>query len=169
MSLVEDILTILSDYHGGYRLMRSRMAGYTGPIPYTKKKSYPEIKDKSLRSTLSRLRKQGLIDNKKGIWMIQRKGREYLKNRLNSKIPHFSHLKSNNNKKEVVVVFDIPEKKKHQRNWLRIELVGFGFIPLQKSVWLGPSPLPREFIEYLNEVNLLQYLKFFQAAEKEII
>lgn len=172
MSLVEEILTILTDYHGGYKLMRSRMSGYTGPIPSGKKKNYreiQEIKDASLRSTLSRLKKQGLINNKKGIWEIKKEGREYLKKKLGSKIPHFDHLKSKNKEKEIIVVFDIPEKKKYRRNWLRVELVALGFIPLQKSVWLGPAPLPKEFIEYLSKINLLQYLKFFKAAEAEII
>ena len=69
----------------------------------------------------------------------------------------------------MVIVFDIPELRRKQRNWLRAELVALDFIPLQKSVWLGPAPLPKEFIKYLSETNLLQYLKFFKAAEEDII
>jgi DNA-binding transcriptional regulator PaaX len=70
--------------------------------------------------------------------------------------------------KRLIVIFDIPEKKKKYREWLRLELVGFGFTLIQKSVWLGPS-LPKEFVEYLEEVSILKYIRFFNASEADII
>ncbi|HDH31707.1 MAG TPA: hypothetical protein ENH26_02965 [Candidatus Wolfebacteria bacterium] len=169
MSLVEEILTILTDYSGGYKLMRRRMMGYTGPIYSSIKRDCREINDTSLRSTFSRLKKQGLIDNNNGTWKIKNKGREYLKNIVVSRVPHFGHLKNKDSKKEMIIIFDIPENRRGQRNWLRAELIALDFAILQKSVWLGPSPLPKEFIKYLNNINILQYLKFFKATEKEIV
>ncbi|PIV64901.1 MAG: hypothetical protein COS09_02420 [Candidatus Nealsonbacteria bacterium CG01_land_8_20_14_3_00_12] len=167
MSLIDDLLIILTDYSGGYRLMRKRLMGMEVPQP--DKIDYQKLKEQTLRSTLSRLKKRGLIENKTGVWNITDNGRKFLKNKLISKIPHFEHLKTKNKKKEMVIVFDIPEIRRRQRNWLRMELVALGFILLQKSVWIGPAPLPKEFIEYLNETNLLQYLKFFKAVQEDIV
>ena len=164
MSLTDDLLIILTDYSGGYKLLRKRMKGWMD-VPKPKRIDYQKLKEQTLRTILSRLKKRGLVEDKKGIWAITEKGREFLKN----KIPHFRHLKTENKKKEMVVVFDIPELRRKQRNWLRSELMALNFIPLQKSVWLGPAPLPKEFIKYLSETNLLQYLKFFKAAEEDII
>jgi len=42
-------------------------------------------------------------------------------------------------------------------------------LPIQKSVWLGPIPLPKDFIENLSELDILQYLKFFKVKEKDIV
>lgn len=167
MSLIDDLLIILTDYSGGYRLMRKRLMGME--CPRSEKVDYQKLKDQTLRSTLSRLKKRGLIENKTGIWDITNNGKKFLKNKLISKIPHFGHLKSKNKKKEMVIVFDIPEIRRRQRNWLRMELAALGFVLLQKSVWFGPAPLPKEFIEYLNEANLLPYLKFFKAVQEDIV
>lgn len=167
MSLTDDLFIILTDYSAGYKLMRKRLREME--IPRPEKTDYRKLKEQTLRTTLSRLKKRGLTENRNGIWTITKKGREFFKNKLISKIPHFGHLKTKNKKKEMVIVFDIPEIRRRQRNWLRIELVALGFIPLQKSVWLGPAPLPKEFIEYLSETNLLSYLKFFKATEEDIV
>lgn len=130
-----------------------------------------EIKEETLRRTLYKLRKNGFVENKNTVWRITKKGKEYLKNKIASKLPHFKHSKveNKNKQKEIVIIFDIPEIYKKSRNWLREELKELGFIQIQKSVWLGPAPLPREFIAYLNEINILQFLKFFSAKEREII
>ena len=167
MSLGDDLLTILTSYSGGYKLMRKRLMGME--IPRPERVDYQKLKEQTPRTTLSRLKKRGLVENRNGIWAITKKGRRFLKNKLISKIPHFKHFKIKSEKRNMVIVFDIPELRRKQKNWLRAELVALDFIPLQKSVWLGPAPLPKEFIKYLSETNLLQYLKFFKAAEEDII
>ena len=47
-----------------------------------------------------------------------------------------------------VVIFDVWEKTRSKRNLLRIEINDFGFIQLQRSVWIYPYPCA-EFIELL--------------------
>ncbi|MBI5079142.1 hypothetical protein HZB06_00485 [Candidatus Wolfebacteria bacterium] len=147
--------------------MRRKITGMGIPVP--DKIDYQKLKEQTLRVTLSRLKKRGLAENKNSTWSITKKGKKYLKNKLIFKIPHFKHLKTASDKKEMVIIFDIPEIRKKQRNWLRGELISLGFIPLQKSAWLGPAPLPKEFVKYLSETNILSYLKFFKATEENII
>lgn len=39
-----------------------------------------------------------------------------------------------------ILIFDIPEKRRHLRDMLRDRLVRLGFVNIQKSVWLTPYP-----------------------------
>lgn len=168
MSLVEDLLTILTSYSGGYKLMRKKLMGYEDF--YSQQKiDYQKIKDSVLRTTLSRLKKRGLIKSNKKIWEISQKGKNYLKNKLVLKA-HFNYLKfQKEREKNMIIIFDIPEKERKKRDWLRKKLIDLEFIPIQKSVWFGPSPLPEEFIKYLNKINILSCLKFFKATKKDVI
>ena len=60
------------------------------------------------------------------------------------------------------------ERSIRYRDWLISELVGFDFEQIQKSVWFGP-PLPKEFIEYLEEIDLLKYIRFLKATDEDLI
>jgi len=131
-----------------------------------------EFKDVTLRATLSRLRKLGLVSNKQGEWAITVRGKQHLKNRKSrfakghGKYPASSAMK---HKKNMIIAFDIPESHKKMRDWLRVELRLLGFEPIQKSVWFGPAPLPEDFLESLSELNLLPFLKFFRTTEEELV
>ncbi|MEK7140508.1 MAG: CRISPR-associated endonuclease Cas2, partial [Patescibacteria group bacterium] len=48
--------------------------------------------------------------------------------------------------KNLIVMYDVPHNFKKERDWFRRHLVKFGYIMIQKSVWVGPSPLPKDFL-----------------------
>jgi DNA-binding transcriptional regulator PaaX len=166
MSLAKEILFITARYY---------------PLPYRalydhlyKKRTIKEIEKKrtmvNLRNTLSRMGRNGLLANTKGVWSITPEGAEFL-NGKNSDIKRFYPPKKNSRKKttkSLIIIFDIPEKKRRYRDWLRSELIGFGFDQIQKSVWFGPQ-LPKDFVEYLGEIDLLTYIRFFRANEKDLV
>ncbi len=66
--------------------------------------------------------------------------------------------------KEVLVLFDIPEKERYKRDWLRRELVTFGYEQIQRSVWFGPK-LPKDFITYLTQENIYLYIHIFKVSK----
>lgn len=134
-----------------------------------KERNKPKNNGQVLRNTLSKMKKRGLLSNEKGVWKITPEGKIFLKNE-NVSLIKFSDSKNKNNKlpKTTMVVFDIPEKKRLYRNWLRNELVGFGFTLIQKSVWFGPA-LPKEFISYLSDRKILEYVRFFKVTENDLI
>ena len=171
MSLTEDLLVVLTDYHGGYRLMRARMHGYTGPARQGRRPaSFFEASGNTLRVTFSRLKKRGLVQNKSSEWKITERGRAYLdKIRSKFKLPVHVSKKISPKPKNMIVVFDIPEAQKRKRAWLRTELSNLEFAMLQKSVWFGPTPLPKRFLKSLNQLRLIPYLKFFKAEESDIV
>jgi len=165
MSFSDDLLVILSSYSDGYRLMRAHMRGYK---TYGSYDDVQKISRNTLQVTLSRLKKRGyVINEKKGIWKITEAGKKYFLSKL-PKLPK-SKKKTPERVKSIIVVFDIPEKKRKMRDWLRAELIGLGFEMLQRSVWFGPAPLPEKFIRTLGDWNIAPHIKFFSAQEADII
>lgn len=67
--------------------------------------------------------------------------------------------------KNLIVMYDIPHNLKKERDWFRRHLVKFGYIMVQKSVWVGPSPLPQGFLKYLKEIKIGDKLKTFKLAK----
>ena len=95
------------------------------------------------------------------------KGKIYIRNKQNN----LSFVVRNNKskQKDLVVIFDIPESDRKKRDRLRGILEILGFECLQKSVWIGPAPIPKEFVEYLSQRQILRYIKFFKVEEKDIV
>ena len=70
-----------------------------------------------------------------------------------------------NSPKNLIVMYDIPHEKKKERDWFRRQLKNFDYIMIQKSVWVGPSPLPKGFVEYVKLIGLKDKLKTFKLAK----
>lgn len=111
------------------------------------------FKRETFASLLSQLKRQGLVErtNWKGrdgwYWRLTARGRAALRSRERDALP-----KSDGRKR--LVCFDIPERDRAKRRWLRGELIACGYHPLQRSVWIGEAPLPQAFIEGLDLMHL---------------
>ncbi|TSD03422.1 MAG: hypothetical protein Athens071416_103 [Parcubacteria group bacterium Athens0714_16] len=87
------------------------------------------------------------------------KKRKYIKREyLNS----FTSDLKENSPKNLLLVYDIPDTLKRERDWFRRQLINLGFILIQRSVWAGPSPLPKYFINYLQEIGLKDKFRIFK-------
>lgn len=64
-----------------------------------------------------------------------------------------------------LVVFDIPEKERHKRDAIRIELMAAGYSQLQKSVWVGQRPIPDDFLELLDALHLHDHVHIFSVRD----
>ena len=62
-------------------------------------------------------------------------------------------------------MFDILETRKAEREWFRWHLKKFNYVMIQKSVWVGPSPLPKEFMDYIEKIKLKSAIKTFKLAK----
>lgn len=119
-------------------------------------------KEKSFQVALTRLNKKGYVSNSKVGWVLTSKGKEYWReNILLSYIP--SPFKDSDYRK-TIVSFDIPGPQRKKRDWLRNQLKIFDYKMLQQSLWLGPGPLPKEFLNRLHELKIKENIKIFNIT-----
>lgn len=140
----------LPDSYPGFKLMKT-MFGVD-----VKK---PPFKKKTIRSNLCRLEKQGLItqDPEEKVYYLTDKGEEfvaYIKNR-------YAILKEPWDRKLRVVIFDIPEEKKHWREAVRNELLLMQFRLLQRSVYVGKYPLSESFCQEMEKTGIAEHVFIF--------
>ena len=123
----------------------------------------------TLSSTLWRLQSRGLVERagprRQSVWRVAPRGRLLQSEREKS-------LQRDMPKPDGItrlVIFDVPERERKKRDAIRVELIGYNFHQLQKSVWMGPSPLPKDFITLIDELNLGRYVHIFSVREKGTI
>lgn len=117
----------------------------------------------TVRTNIYRLKKQGFIDcdSKKKTFFLTKRGEKfttYIRER-------YSILKKAWDGEIRIVIFDIPEKKRNYRDWLRQELYLLGFKLFQKSVFIGKYPLPKDLIEEIDDYDLASYVFIFTIKE----
>lgn len=172
MNLGDEILFFLSQHPGNYRLLRERMLGNLYLEEQLEKgvarRKEEAKREQALRITLSKLKKKELIKNDKHLWSMTSKGVDWLKKHGLFK-KHFSPASNKKSSRKMVIAFDIPEDKRKSRDWLRKELVNLDFKLIQKSVWFGPAPLPKEFLEHLKVMAIIPNLKFFEVKETDLV
>ena len=57
-----------------------------------------------------------------------------------------------------VLMFDIPEQIRKRRDFLRAELYAYGFVQLQKSVWVTPYKIADEFSKVIQNSGTEKYV-----------
>ncbi len=87
------------------------------------------------------------------------------KDRRYFQYPCFIHNYKNKAPKDLIVMYDMPKDKKKEREWFRRHLQKFDYIMVQKSVWVGPSPLPKDFLNYVKKIGLSDQLRTLKLAK----
>ncbi|MCX6753788.1 MAG: hypothetical protein NTV03_01900 [Candidatus Nomurabacteria bacterium] len=122
-------------------------------------------KYQTLANRCSLLKSGGYIKETNGIYFITQKGEEFLNKKNKTVFKKFESSKTDKDPKDLLLLYDVPEDKKAHRDWLRKELVNFNYIMIQRSVWVGPSPLPKEFTQYLKDIGLKDTIKTFKLEK----
>lgn len=120
---------------------------------------------------LSRLKRDGLIqknNEKCGVCLrITEKGKQRLSL---LKIRSKQHLPTTEYPREdgvrfVIVTFDIPERERRKRDWLRTVLKNLGLMMIQKSVWLGKIKIPQTLIDDLANLRIAECVEIFEITK----
>lgn len=128
------------------------------------------IQDKACYyATLNSLQSDNLIEKRRIGRKLQIKITELGKNRLKIfKTKNSLNLPTKNknidksgNKDFIIVAFDIPEKDRWKRSWLRAALLDMEMKPIQKSVWAGKTAVFKEFIDDLRTLELINCVEIF--------
>lgn len=160
MSVEKEILQYLSDNKGKHVIKYKGMrVGFLG-LP-----DFKYFKYQTLANRCSELKNRGYIKEANGDYFITYKGEEFLNKNTKDKFMKFISEKTDKDPKDLLLLYDIPENKKSEREWFRRELRNFNFVMIQRSVWVGPSPLPKEFTAYLKSLGLKDMIKTFKLAK----
>ncbi|PIZ87165.1 CRISPR-associated endonuclease Cas2 [Candidatus Nomurabacteria bacterium CG_4_10_14_0_2_um_filter_30_12] len=154
MSIILDILNELNNTMINYKGVSVNLFG----IPKLSQHKY-----NSLKSGINQLKKKEFIAKDNSGWFLTPSGKKYIEKKYDSLIQFESQF-SKNDSKNLLVMFDIPETKKAEREWLRWHLKKFHYQMIQRSVWRGPSPLPKEFIDYLKKIKIYNNLKMLKIS-----
>jgi DNA-binding transcriptional regulator PaaX len=155
MSIGDKILKLLLEPTHRYKGMPVSMFGIPAIFPYKKQ---------SINNTIYKLSKDGYISKGDNYIHLLPKGRKYVENKKVRFLTFDSPYKKES-PKNLLVMFDIPEVKKAEREWFRFHLRQFNYEMIQKSVWVGPSPLPENFWDYIKEIKLQNCIKTFKLAK----
>ncbi len=113
---------------------------------------------------LSKLKAEGLVSIKGEEWHATAAAKEKL-NKLKRRLPSDIKGEVRVNGELKIITFDIPERNRAARHWLRPVLKNSGMIMLQKSVWAGNVALPEEFFDALPKLNLLTHVEVFAVTK----
>jgi hypothetical protein len=136
----------------------------------THKKKREQIKQKYYK-LIYVLKKDGLIKEVEGedksVLIITKKGTDKivaLRNKKRRALPNI-YYKKENAINLIIVMFDIPEKERRKRAWLRAVLKNLGLKLIQKSVWIGKTKIPQPFLKDLADLRLINFVEIFEITK----
>ncbi len=157
----EDVGVSLADFLISHLLSMKSTKIYRKNL-YTRINKRRNTEHNQYNTTLHRLKKRGFIEIDSSGLITFNKNKERLFVRL-------EYIKEKpGNKKSIIIIFDIPEKHRKIRNWLRNQLKIWDFEMVQQSVWVGKGPLPRKFTDHLKILGVHKNVKMFSVVQKEI-
>jgi DNA-binding transcriptional regulator PaaX len=117
-------------------------------------------KKENIGVALGRLSSRGLVQSSSKGWFLTNKGKDF--RRSSQLLDYFPSPFNDSSSPNTIIAFDIPEKRKHVRNWLRNQIKIFGYKMLQQSLWIGPGPLPEKFLKRLEDLKIRKNIKTFR-------
>lgn len=119
-----------------------------------------KFKESSARTTLWRLQKRGFLKKKEKFFQLTPLGLEI----VNAFKEEDLEEKEWDGKWRIVM-FDIPEKKRQHRNWLRFELYSLDYKLVQKSVFMGKWPIEEDIYQEIMNRKLDDCIRLLTVGE----
>ncbi|MBI4999229.1 CRISPR-associated endonuclease Cas2 [Candidatus Gottesmanbacteria bacterium] len=154
LSLAGDVFEVLRDPAG---LVSSSYEYMYGFVPYRYRRHNFEAR---LKRALKTGYIEKIIKNGEAYYRLTGQGEE----KLVRDFPIFALQRKPWDRKWRIVVFDIPEKSRKNRDYLRTKLYELGFGMLQESVWVTPFDITQDLREYLKALSLEKNVFVFMAG-----
>ena len=159
---------------GIYGLQREmiKRSGQNRQLFFSELREYLKEREK-LSKLIYKLKNGGFIleDKKTNKLVLTQKGKLKLKFLKNKK--SIDENKNNEDRQKykdvIVVIYDIPESEYKKRHQLRNLLTSAGFNFVQKSVWIKQGKIQEDFINFLNDLDVLDYVQIFKITQKGTI
>jgi len=163
LATLEILDEVVPNYHRSYKAAKRGL--YIGTI--RAKKDWKErMAKQQFYSLLNQLKRQGFVGRERVdnniFWKITEIGLKKLKLIRENKLDYAS----TSDDKFKIIIYDIPEKEKKRRFWLREALKILGFKRLQKSVWIGKNKIPKKFLHDLRKKGILHCIHILEINKK---
>lgn len=112
---------------------------------------------------MSKMKHDGLIRELNGKLTISCKGRKKF-NQLKNALPG-RHYEKKIIQSSIIISFDVPERLRRKRNWLREVIRNLGFKMVHQSVWVGKIKIPEDFIADLENLKILEFIEIFEISK----
>ena len=121
---------------------------------------------KNFYVSVSKLKKRGYLTKNASTFRLTRKGeKEAFFAHLDAQTILYKPRKRKWDGQWRMIIFDVPEKKRRYRDYLRQMLKTLGFKELQKSTWVTPYPIPDFLKELLWEERMKHFTRFITIKE----
>lgn len=110
-----------------------------------------------LQQSLKRLEARGFVARREGGRTLTQKGKRYFERFFLKEKAVAARGRWDG--KWRLIAFDVPMTKNAARYRLYALLVAFGFVPLQRSVWVSPNPLGEKFWKVVVAEDLDKFCK----------
>lgn len=111
--------------------------------------------------SIYRLKRRGILEDKNNIFSLSQKGK------ISFQDPYRKVKDEPSKSNKILIIFDIPETKRKVRTWIRNQIKEWDFEMVQKSVWIGYGPLPKEFTERLKFLKVNEGVKVYNLRKKQ--
>lgn len=115
----------------------------------------------AIKQSLWRLKKSGFVGKSGKMYYFTKKG----KNLASYILARKKIIEKKWDGKYRIVIFDIPETKNKDRDWLRQELYLIGFKKLQESVMVGKNSLPEDLIRDIKRRKIGNFVNYILAEK----
>ncbi len=164
-----DLFLIFSSAYGSsIRSIQRRLDEAHGVRP----RKLEELKHRRFSDLVYRLKRDGFIEGRVNegskTLVITKRGKGLLKE-LRARESKFMPTKMYPREKDCdlkIIVFDVPEKHRRKRDWLRSVLTNMGFSMVQRSVWVGKAGIPKDFLEDVNKLNMVNYIEVLSVDKR---
>ncbi len=126
--------------------------------------AFSKYSEGTVRNSLTALKNKKYIFINNNHYQITKEGKKYFESKKKF-LRGFKSPFSSASPKSLMVIYDIPEDQKTLRDWFRKQLRVFNYKMIQRSVWVGPTPLPKEFLLYVENIGLKDKFKTFKLAK----
>ena len=161
-AIARQILLYFVDFNRYYLPIFDKRRIYKIPFKYYDK--FREKDKERFSHEMYRLKRAGFIkkyfDDKEEVVELLPKGREKIRNYLIQDLEISKPKKWD--RKWRIVIYDIADDKKNEREFIRRKLVELGFLKIQESVWVYP-------FDCLNEISFLKGLFFLSPYVQYIV
>lgn len=169
---LESTILFVAYLKAGYGASYSRLNYEKNKLREKMDKTALELQAKINYSKLIyKLKREGFVKgenkNNKKYFFITEKGKSKLAKLLKrgGNLPRRSSYQKIKGDNLIIITFDIPETERRKRDWLRSSLKELNFKIVQKSVWIGKTKIPPNFLEDLYDLKLVDCVEIFEVSK----